>query len=234
MILALSSHCAMAGELQFGLGGINDHSTIQGKPEDTGLIPVIMYEGENFSFMNGSLSYRLFASDGLSIAATGQPRENEHEPNDSEALNGMHRRDDSFDAGFNIQLNKSWGILEMAVSGDVTSTHDGYEIKTSYSYPWIKGRWLFKPALGVSYLSKQLVGYYYGIQNSEQTIDRTAYSGNAGVNSFIEISIFYAFSETWTFIAGMEYWYLDDAITESPIVDESYEASVFSAITYSF
>lgn len=234
MAFILSSNCVMAGELQLGLGVINDHSAIQGKSEDTGLLPVIMYEDENFSFMNGTLSYRIFASDGFSIAVTGQPREKKYEPKDSEALNGMDKRDDAFDAGFNIQLNKAWGTLEMTVLGDMTSTYDGYEIKTGYSYPWIKGRWLLKPAAGVSYLSEQLVGYYYGIKNSEKTIDRAAYSGNAGVNSFVEISVFYELSEAWTFIAGMEYRHLDDAITKSPVVDESYEAIVFSAMTYSF
>ncbi len=165
---------------------------------------------------------------------TGKQRQKTFELNDSEALSGMDKREDSFDIGINIQSDKSWGTLELAVSGDVSSIYDGYEITASYGYPWIKGRWFLKPAVGVSYLSQQLVGYYYGVKNSEQKVNRPAYSGEAGVNSFVEVSVFYQIREKWAFIAGMNYVYLDDAITNSPLVDESHEATAFTAITYAF
>ena len=224
----------IAGELKLGVAVINSHSAIQGKPEETRVLPAIIYQGENLSFIYDTLAYSLFTSDSLSMAVTAKQRQKTFELNDSEALNGMDKRSDSFDIGINIQSAKSWGMLELAVSGDVSSIYDGYEVKASYSYPWIKGRWLLKPALGVSYLDQQLVGYYYGVKNSEQTITRPAYSGEAAINSFVEISIFYQLSAKWTAVAGMGYVYLDNAITNSPIVDENHEATLFSAMTYSF
>ena len=232
--LLLNSHCVLAGEILVGLAVVNSHSAIQGKNNDTELDPAIIYQGENFSFINGSLAYRFFTSDSLSIAVTGQQREEKYEPKDSQALNGMDKRDSAFDMGINIQSNKSWGTLELAVLGDVSSTYDGSEVRASYAYPWIKGRWILTPAVGVSYLSQELVGYYYGVKNSEQNVDRPAYRGEAGVNSFVEISIIHQLSAKWTFIAGMDYVYLDEAIKKSPIVDENHEATAFTAIAYSF
>lgn len=232
--LILSSHCVMAGEFQLGLALVNSHSVILGKEGDTELDPAIIYQGEKFSFINGSLAYKLMAADGISIKVTGQQRQETYELKDSEALDGMDKRKDSFDMGFNIQSNKSWGTLELDVLRDVSSTYDGHEVNASYSYPLIKGRWLLKPAVGVSYLNRQLVGYYYGVKNSEQKVDRLAYSGEAAVNSFFEVSVLYPISKKWTFIAAMENTYLDDAITKSPIVDENHEITAFTAIAYSF
>lgn len=232
--LILNSKIGMAGELKLGLAVVNSHSAIQRKFEETELLPVIIYQGENFSFINGSLAYRFFPSDHLSIAVTGQPREEKYEPNDSQSLIGMDKRDESFDIGLNVETNKSWGSLELDVLRDVSSTYDGYEVTASYGYPWIKGRWLLKPAVGVSYLSQELIGYYYGVKTSEQKVGRSAYSGEAAINGFIEVNIIHQLSTKWTFIAGMDYVYLDDAITNSSIVDENYEATAFTAIAYSF
>lgn len=232
--LILNSSCLLAGELQLGAAVINSHSAIQGKSAETKVLPVIIYQGEKLSFIYDTLAYRLFTSDSLSIAVTAKQRREKFEIKDSEALTGMEKRDNSIDMGINIQLDKSWGTLELAASGDVSSTYDGYQVKASYSYPWIKDRWLLKPAVGISYLNQQLTDYYYGVKNSEQNVNRPAYSGKAGINSFIEITFFYQLSEKWRFIAGTAYVYLDDAIRNSPIVNENHESSAFTAITYLF
>ena len=234
IILILSSQCVMADELQLGLAVLNSQSAIQGKAVETELLPAIIYQGENFSFIFDTLSYGLFASDSLSISMTGQLRLETYKPKDSEALNGMDKRDSSLDLGINIQSNHSWGTLELAASGDVSSTYDGYEVKASYAYPWMRGRWLLKPEVGVSYLSQQLVDYYYGVNISEQKASRPAYNGEATVNSFFNFSVFYRLNEKWNVIGGIVYVHLDDAISKSPIVDESHEASAFMAVTYTY
>lgn len=41
--LILSSHCVIAGELQLGVAVINSHSAIQGKPEESRILPAIIY-----------------------------------------------------------------------------------------------------------------------------------------------------------------------------------------------
>jgi outer membrane protein len=232
--LILSFHSATAGDLQLGLAAVSSHSAIQGKPEETSVLPAIMYQGERLSFIYDTLAYRVLVSESLSISMTGRLRQKTYEPKDSAALNGMDKRDDAVDMGLRMQSDQSWGSLELEISGDISSTHDGYEVKASYGYPWIIGRWLVKPSVGVSYLSAQLVDYYYGVKDSEQKTDRAAYSGESVVNSFVTLSILYALTERWTMIAGIDYVSLGDAISRSPVVDENREATVFTAISYSY
>ena len=232
--LIMSSQCVMAGELKLGAAVINSHTAIQGKPAETKVFPAIIYQGENFSFVFDTLAYRFFAVDGLTVSMTGKLRQEPYEPKDSDALNGMDKRDGAFDMGINVQSAKPWGTLELEAVGDVSSAYDGYEVKASYVYPWMGGRWLLKPEVGTSYSSRQLVGYYYGVKDSEQTVDRPTYRGKGAVNSFAKITAFYRLNEKWSVVGGMNYTRLDNAITKSPIVDESYETTVFTAITYAF
>ena len=232
--LMLISNRVCAGELQLGLAALNSHSAVKEKPAESKLLPAIIYQGENFSFIYNTLAYRFFSPDNFSIALTGQLRQKTYEPKDSVALNGMVKRDNSFDMGINIQSDYAWGTLELDVLHDVSSTYEGHEVKASYAYPWMKGRWLLKPEVGVSYLNQRLVGYYYGVNINEQRVDRPAFSAEAAINSFVKISVFYRLSKKWNVIAGLEYSYLEDAITKSPIVDENYETTAFSAITYTY
>ena len=92
-----------------------------------------------------------------------------------------------------------------------------------------------EPAIGLEWLSEDRVDYDYGVRPGEARSGRLAYSaGKSALNPFAEISLVYQLDRNWMIVGGVEYVQLDERIVDSPIMDERYQFSAYSAMLYSF
>lgn len=122
----------------------------------------------------------------------------------------------------------------MKVLGDLTGTHEGYELSAAYQFPYQAGRWTLVPTLGLNWRSKKLVDYYYGVRVGEARDGRPGYSGRSTTNVFAGLTLDYELTSHLHILGGAQSTYLGNGIRMSPIVERNYEANVFSALLYRF
>jgi len=223
-----------AGEWGLGIGVAANRAPQYGTKTEVVGLPFPSYEGERLSLSFGSISYSLTNSDRFVVALEGQLRFDGYDPNESEALAGMRERDLTFDAGFSITTGDAWGVVSLKVVGDTLGKHEGYEVSAAYQYPMPLGQWIIVPSIGVNLPSAELVDYYYGVQVAEATAGRPGYSGKSVINTTVGINVMYEIARHWRVMGGAEYVHLGGGITDSPIIERDYEATVYSALVYLF
>lgn len=197
-------------------------------------IPFFLYQGERLNVGLGELSYALVKSSKAQLAIVGQARFEDYDPEDSSALTGMEKCDPAFEAGFGLNSHVLGGEVQLKALGDITGTRDGYEISMDYRIPYQAKRLTLMPAIGLSWQSEALVNYYYGVRASEARSDRPVFTGRSATNTFVDLTIDFKLTRRWNILGGMKYVLLDDNIEESPIIDKSYELSMFGALLYRF
>jgi len=232
--LALMPRIGAAGE--WGIGSAIAHF----QPSQTGVrsesiaAPYVTYHGERLNIDLAAVSYTLYKSQEILISMEGELRFDGYDPKDSPALQGMEKRDPSFDAGIGVARAGAWGVMKIMILGDITGTHEGYEARAEYEAPYMINRLLIAPAVGVSWLDDALVDYYYGVRLDEATSTRNLYTGDATTNTYVHLSVGYILSDSMELLAGFKYVRLGENIEASPIVDKKYETSAFSAVQYKF
>jgi outer membrane protein len=233
-LLLSTSFQAAAGQWQLGLATESSQIPMQQADTDKTTLPLINYIGEKFSFVAGEFTYRLSAEQQYELSLIAAPRSEGYEADDSPVLVGMEERESGFDLGIQALTQGNWGVMQLKINGDISDTHGGSEIVASYRYPRQLGRWMIEPAIGIALQSKELVRYYYGVEYSEVTPGRESYKGREALNGFAEITAGYEIQGNWLTLVGFRAEALDQAIVDSPIVEEDYISSVYAAVLYSF
>jgi len=229
-----TSYPAQAGNWGVGMGLTAYQPPIEGVDTTFYPLPFIYYEGERLSLNLGSVSYRLINTESFQFAVLGQARFQQYDPDDSDALKGMDKRDISIDVGGSATLVDSWGIAALTIVTDASDKHNGQEVSLAYSVPFFGKEWLLKPTLGVRWQSDDLVDYYYGVRSSEARQNRPTYQGNSAFSSFAGLEVAYMLTRHWILFGDATYAYLGKDIRDSPIVGQSYEASGSLGFLYEF
>ncbi|MEJ6472826.1 MipA/OmpV family protein [Pseudoalteromonas piscicida] len=129
-----------------------------------------------------------------------------------------------------IKISASWLT-------DITNTYQGYNADIGVSYRFRFDQSPNAYALikaGVKWKSRQLVDYYYGIDKADTLNRELWYNAGSSFQPYVSFAYSYPISKSWTFKFNAKYQQLDDAMTDSPIVEDSYSATVFVGGKYEF
>ena len=89
------------------------------------------------------------------------------------------------------------------------------------------------PQIGVEYLSKKYVGYYYGISPTESAASGYAtYQGGRALNPFIAALLEVRLSEDWNLNLFIRRRWLAGSIRDSPIVSRGSGDNIFISLSY--
>ena len=123
---------------------------------------------------------------------------------------------------------------QLQLLSDVSSVHEGKEVRLSGSYQIPGEKNLVSFAAGVNWQSEELLDYYYGVhQNDLPGID-FVYKVDAGVSVFTKISWERKLSEKWSWLSTFHYRQLDSALKNSPLVEKNSVVTVFTGGNYHF
>ena len=197
-------------------------------------VPLFAYEGERLYLRGVVGGYRLLMGDGWSVGPVVQPRFEGYEENDSSALRGMDDRDWSLDGGIGASWLTKIGLFGLSGVTDMLGRHKGQELEFNYTILFKLGGFDFIPSAGMRWKSQDLVDYYYGVQPSEARAGRPAYEGEHALDPFARLVVRRKLTERWSLLAAAQYEWLDDTITDSPIVDANYHASFMVGMLYSW
>ena len=224
------------GQWGVGLGVIGRSSPY--KDSDTNVsqvIPTVTYFGERLQWVGPELRYGLVGSDDLRLALTASYRIGVYEEDDSPALKGLGDRDSTLLAGLSLIYEVAGGVeLGLRYEHDVLDRIGGGAATFSVSKGFQIGIVRLSPRVGANWLSTDLGDHDYGVPESAVRPDRPAYSVDDSVSLEVGLGGLVELSESWRVAINFAVEYLDEEVTDSPIVDEDYVVKGFAAVTYTF
>lgn len=189
-------------------------------------LPIIGYRSENLTVYGPFVSYEFAEIGDIEFEARLSPRFQGFDDSDSDVFAGMEERDSSIDAGLAVKYERDDWRVNVSGLFDVLNKSDGYEVRAQVGRAFQYGPVFFEPNVSVSYLDESFVDYYYGVRADEVTAERVVYNGDSAVNTSLGLSV-----STPIFFGGftqfaVDYTWYDDAITDSPLVDDDANFSV--------
>jgi MipA family protein len=158
-----------------------------------------------------------------------------YEAGDSPALAGMAERKSSVWAGAKMEWENDLADVKLELLGDASSKSKGQRVVLGLSRKWVLGpSMMLMPQVGVEWVDKKYVDYYYGVRASEATAGRAAYVGKATVNPEISLTGIYRFDKHQSLMLNVGVKSLGKEIKDSPIVGRSTENRVMLGYMYRF
>jgi outer membrane protein len=199
-------------------------------------LPFYIYRGQRFSLRGPYASYDMVRQKDWSVKAVAKLRTDGYDADDSSDLAGMSDRDVSVDVGVGLTVGGAWGNVEMDLLTDALGKHKGQEITLTYAKP-LRGplgieKLTLSPLLGLSWRSKQLNDYYYGVRAGEVQRRRALYDSGSCVNPTAGLMLNYELSERWSIFGMFQNEWLGSEITDSPVVDEHHISSLIIGLLY--
>jgi len=217
-----------------GIGLVYRNSVYKNDDSMVMPIPMLYYESKGFFFKGRALGYHLFKKGGVSLDAIGQCRFDGYDDSDSSFLRGMDDREMTLDAGFELSYDDGWGRTSVSFVSDMLGRHDGQEISASYGKRFTSGKWTLTPSVGAVWHSHNLADYYYGVRSKEALAQRPAYSVGEALNPTVRLNIMYQINKKWSAMGIIGYEWLDNEISDSPIVDDDYQIQLMVGAMYRF
>ncbi len=208
-----------------GLGAFISDDAYKGKDTRVWPMPIIWWQYGNL-YARGSRAGVILGnpkSKALECSLFLEPRFMGYDDDDSNDLNGMDDREYSLDAGIGVEckIPNAYGItLDTSFAGDILGENEGQEVKVALTKLFDFKPFFFKPRIGVAWQSQDLVDYYYGVRSQEATASRPAYSPNDAFNPVVGLDFYMWLSEKWLLISRVAVNFLDNEISDSPIVQD--------------
>ncbi|MBF0121885.1 MAG: MipA/OmpV family protein [Candidatus Omnitrophica bacterium] len=230
---------AMAEESMklIGGGAVISSSPYRGIGAKITPLPLIRYDYKDFYIKGVEAGYRFFKTEDVTLSILGSPRFMGYHSSDSDALQGMENRNNSFDAGVSgdYKLPKCGGIaMGASILTDVAGVHDGQVMTLSLSKKFSIKHFKLTPSLGARLQTSSLVDYYYGVRASEVAADRPEYKPGTAVNYFGDMMFNFGIHPKWIVITKVGVEFLDHEITRSPIVNKDYLVTGIIGVTRRF
>jgi len=161
-----------------------------------------------------------------------------YDASDSTALRGMQDRDSSFNVGLKLRTRTPLGSFVLSGGYDVIGKHDGFEGSLMYTnlLPLAQTKLQIYPEIGVSYWSRKVSDYYFGVNLNEVQVGRTQYDLDSTRNFFLGYRMEYPLSKHWGLTHSLRATWHDDDILNSPVVDENadHDLKLRFGISYDF
>jgi outer membrane protein len=218
-----------------GVGAIFPTTPYKGvKTPPATAVPFVNLNLGRFFLQGVTAGYRLTSHPQASTAAIVQPRFQSYNSNDSDYLEGMGDRNRTAEAGLSFSSRLGRFGFDAGVVSDLLDVHGGQEANAALAVRFGGPVVTVAPGVGVNWQSAELVDYYYGVRPQEARADRPAYAGSAAVNRYARLLVRYRFAKRWGVLGLAKVTRLDNAIYDSPLVNQRHVGSGVLAVTYSF
>ncbi len=170
---------------------------------------------------------------GLSL--TAQPRTYGYDPKDSATLQGMDKRENTFEGGLAFSASYHDKYIETMLLTDMLGRYNSWIFKTEIGDEYHLGKVSFYPSLIVIYQSKKFLDYYYGVKESEKIAGiRPAYSPSDGVLFGAQTYIKYPLTKRLSTLVNIRADLIPQTAYNSPIVNDRFIYSGLLSLIYKF
>lgn len=224
-----------------GFGGIFAPNPYIDSKASQLFIPVISYQGQDFSLYGPYANYRFLRVNNFttSIQAFLYPETFKNKDTSNPQLSQLNNRNYIVMAGIKQQYDTDYGNISVSGNIDITGQSNGYMLNLNYAK-----RFMFfvpnhllslTPSLGLDYSSYHLTDYYYGINQSESIASGLPqYSPGGALSPYIGLSMLYSYKQRWNVMITTRMNRLADEITNSPMVGKRVIFTSVATLTYGF
>jgi len=198
------------------------------------LIPLYLYEGK-YIFVRGTAGGVHFVkNDTFELNFYAKYRFQKLDPESNVFYQGLEKRKQTLDAGFQATMTKAWGDLKLYWITDTLNNHDGQEVQFSYRYRFEAGPWSISPYASWTWQDDNLTNYYFGVSEAEALPGRPAYA--PGESQWLSFGLNTAWHATDRIVlfGNVGFAGTDSEVINSPLVEESAFSQVFIGGTYIF
>jgi outer membrane protein len=197
-----------------------EHSPYRGAGGRTDFLPLYLYEGSPLYLRSERIGLNADAAGWrfdlfLQLRREGYPTEDV-----PDTLEGMARREFGADAGFGVSRRIGAGRATIEALRDVSATSSGSELRLGYRHEIERGRLRLWPTVSIGFRDSTLDNYYYGVEPSEATAARPAYSPGSGIQVELGAQASYRLTEGWHVVAGLSAIRRPEGVRDSPIVED--------------
>jgi outer membrane scaffolding protein for murein synthesis (MipA/OmpV family) len=223
---------ALGGGLRFGQ---SPYYAVDNEDQRTlDLIPLYLYEGKYLFFRGTGGGVHFVDNDKWEVNLYTRYRFQKLDPNSNAYYEGLTKREQSLDAGFQVLTRRPWGNLKLNVLTDVLNRHLGQEVEFSYRYIFEAGPWTISPFVSLSWQDNNLTNYYFGVSEAEARPDRPEFI--AGESQWLAFGLNTSWQATdrITLFGNYGFGGTDSAVKNSPLVDEAGFSQAFIGGTFTF
>ena len=224
-----------------GLAVMSVQNAYKGTDRETRVLPMISYENRYVKLGGPNLELKLPGielsdSQRLNFGVMTQLFDGAgYEAKDSPALAGMSERKSSIWVGAKMEWENDLADVKLEWLGDASGKSKGQRLALGLERKiMLSPRLMLIPQVGVEWVDKKYVDYYYGVRDSEATAGRAAYTGKATLNPEISLSGIYRFDRHHSMMLNVGVRSFGKEIKNSPIVGRSTENRVMLGYKYSF
>ena len=154
---------------------------------------------------------------------------------DDIALKELNPRHSTLNADVTYTYLSKWGQTSIKMARDALGYNDGSSWDFSHQYPILHGPWFIAAGAGIHYESQKLTRYYYGISAREAAkTNLPSYHPDSSYSPYLSLDVARKVSRSWTAVLGLQVFFLDHAIKNSPMVDRCCTWTATAGMTYSF
>ncbi|WP_457748258.1 MipA/OmpV family protein [Sulfurimonas sp.] len=170
---------------------------------------------------------------GLSL--TVQPRTLGYKASDSDYLKGMHNRDSTLEGGIAFSAGyKNSTYIEIMLLADVLSKYNSWISQIEVGDTYKVGNFTLYPSAVVLYQPRKFVDYYYGVKNSEATLNRPAYTPNGGFSFAVQTYVKYPLTQKLSAFLNLRADRIPNSAYNSPLVNNKFIYSGLASLMYTF
>lgn len=216
-----------------GLGAYYTHSIMRDKSDALAVLPYADFKYQRLFARVDTVGVKTLKMGYGHLELVGRFRMDGFKAN-TPALQGLVDRDMPIPMGIGtLQVTPMGGIMLNAFH-DVGRSQ-GDLIEAIYGAAFELPRVTVYPLLGVEYLSREYVRYYYGISQQEAAISQYAfYQPNGALNSHIGFIADIKLTDEYHLNFYGRHKWLGDSIQLSPIVTQRYLDTAYLALSYRF
>ena len=153
---------------------------------------------------------------------------------DETTLDGIRKRKATSEVGIEVNTRYFGLDTQFRVLHDAFSVHDGSIINVNISKSIFTKTLYIRPSLGLAYVTKNAVDYYYGIDASEATINRPEYHPSGDWVAAARLYLDRPINEDWSIIASFSVAYVGEDISDSPIVNSHASYDINFGVLWAF
>lgn len=223
-----------------GLAVMSAQKAYKGMDRETRGLPMLSFENQYVKLSGPNLELKLPGlelsdSQRLNFSVLTKFGGGGYEASDSPALAGMAERKSSVWAGAKVEWENGLADVKLELLGDASSKSKGQRVVLGLERKWmLSPSVMLVPQVGVEWVDKKYVDYYYGVRASEATAGRAAYVGKAAANPEISLTGIYRFDKQQSLMLNVGVKALGKEIKDSPIVERSTENRVMLGYMYRF
>jgi outer membrane protein len=147
-------------------------------------------------------------------------------------LAAMALREQGTDLGFGYRERMAWGTLGVEFLYNVDDASRGSEVRLRLVEEVRRGELRLWPQAMLSWRSRTLNDYYYGVRVDEADAARPAYAAGSGLNLELALYASYPLSRNWRLLGGLSATQWSASVRASPIVENRLQAAATLGLLY--